>query len=815
MRVVALVSGGKDSCYSMMKCVEHGHTIVALANLHPPTQDVDEMDSFMYQTVGHQHVNAIAQSMELPLFRQEIGGSAVLQGMRYERTEGDEVEDLLTLLATVQREMPSVEAVCSGAILSNYQRYRVEDVCARLGLASLSYLWQREQDELLQEMAAAGVHAVLVKVCSLGLDERHLNKSIAELHPHFRKLHGRFGFHICGEGGEYETFTLDCPLFRRRLEPEGVRAVKHATDASVSLLCFDRLVLREKLLAGKEEAAGEVAAAEVVAEAEAGAGAGAEAGAGAGAEAGAGADVGEEAAAEAAEAAEAARWAAVEAAEAAEDAAAEAAVEAALQAVEAAAEEAEAAEVQAEGEAEASAAPWRLSCDEAILPMSLPMLAGGEAAVEHVSLGGVHGGCVHVIARAEEEAWAGLEEDGEGVAAAAAVETQLTCALGRVSEALRQCGLGLEHVLYVRLYVSRMAQYAALNAAYSAAFAGRPPAARAAVELPLGAGRALCLEAVACGNTKQLLHVQSISEWAPRMIGPYCQLTAAHGVALVAGNLGLDPASMRLVAGGTAAQAAQALANCAAVLQGLSFEAMHTLQMVFYLTADADAAAVRGAARRWLREHGAAGVALLLLQVGALPMGALVEVQLEAAAAATPALAQHSFTLTHGRLQLACHLTVSGASTAQAYADRAGGASPPGGAEPSAAGDGSLEPSPVAALGTLQCLVSLAAGAEAGAEAAEVPVAQLVGSLCEAQRQMRELLEARKLCAGRAQHVRAFCEARLLPPAALRGALLEAVAGEPCAVLVLPVERVRSGQARLAVQLHFAVDARRTVDAEE
>ena len=109
MRVVALVSGGKDSCYSMMKCVEHGHTIVALANLPPPTPDVDEMDSFMYQTVGHQHVDAIAQSMELPLFRQEIGGSAVLQGMRYERTEGDEVEDLLTLLATVQREMPSME----------------------------------------------------------------------------------------------------------------------------------------------------------------------------------------------------------------------------------------------------------------------------------------------------------------------------------------------------------------------------------------------------------------------------------------------------------------------------------------------------------------------------------------------------------------------------------------------------------------------------------------------------------------------------------------------------------------------------------
>ena len=36
MRVVALVSGGKDSCYNMIQCVREGHTIVALANLHPP-----------------------------------------------------------------------------------------------------------------------------------------------------------------------------------------------------------------------------------------------------------------------------------------------------------------------------------------------------------------------------------------------------------------------------------------------------------------------------------------------------------------------------------------------------------------------------------------------------------------------------------------------------------------------------------------------------------------------------------------------------------------------------------------------------------
>ena len=90
-KVVALVSGGKDSCYSMMKCVAHGHTVVALANLHPKPEVGEELDSLMYQTVGHAHVGAIAEAMELPIFRREITGTAVEQGLRYVATEGDEV----------------------------------------------------------------------------------------------------------------------------------------------------------------------------------------------------------------------------------------------------------------------------------------------------------------------------------------------------------------------------------------------------------------------------------------------------------------------------------------------------------------------------------------------------------------------------------------------------------------------------------------------------------------------------------------------------------------------------------------------------
>lgn len=33
--IFSFISGGKDSCYNMMQCVQQGHVIVALANLKP------------------------------------------------------------------------------------------------------------------------------------------------------------------------------------------------------------------------------------------------------------------------------------------------------------------------------------------------------------------------------------------------------------------------------------------------------------------------------------------------------------------------------------------------------------------------------------------------------------------------------------------------------------------------------------------------------------------------------------------------------------------------------------------------------------
>ncbi|XP_048803697.1 diphthine--ammonia ligase isoform X8 [Lagopus muta] len=250
MRVVALISGGKDSCYNMMQCVAAGHQIVALANLRPAetTGQSDELDSYMYQTVGHHAIDLYADAMDLPLYRCFIKGTSINTGRVYTTCQEDEVEDLYHLLKLV-KDKEAVEGVSVGAILSDYQRVRVEDVCRRLNLQPLAYLWRRREEILLKEMISSNIEAIIIKVAAFGLDpDKHLGKTLDQMEPYLLEVSEKYGVHICGEGGEYETFTLDCPLFKKKIVVDSAKVVMHSADAfaPVAYLHFLEMHLEDK-----------------------------------------------------------------------------------------------------------------------------------------------------------------------------------------------------------------------------------------------------------------------------------------------------------------------------------------------------------------------------------------------------------------------------------------------------------------------------------------------------------------------------------------------------------------------------------------
>jgi len=247
MRFVALVSGGKDSCYNAMCAVADGHELICMANLQPPTGR-DELDSYMYQTVGHEGIDLYAEAAGLPLYRRTISGTPIALASDYELTKADEVEDLFELLRNV-KSVERIEAVSVGAIFSDYQRVRVENVCQRLNLKMLAYLWHKEQSQLLKKMINSGLKAVIIKVAALGLNpQKHIGMLLNDIYPELLDLKEKYGINVCGEGGEFETFVLDCPLFKKQIVIEDSEIVIHSNDAfaPVGYLKLKRLSLQEK-----------------------------------------------------------------------------------------------------------------------------------------------------------------------------------------------------------------------------------------------------------------------------------------------------------------------------------------------------------------------------------------------------------------------------------------------------------------------------------------------------------------------------------------------------------------------------------------
>ncbi|KPI89270.1 hypothetical protein ABL78_1603 [Leptomonas seymouri] len=228
MKTIALVSGGKDSILAVLMAYRYGHEPAVIVNIVPALPgDLEtaesetalghDIDSYMYQTVGFEAVDSIAACMNVPLRRACVKrGHAKDQSLLYSEQppEDDEVESLFRLLRTVKEEFPEVQGLTSGAILSNYQRNRVEFICDRLGIESLAYLWMRQPGEILDMANRLSVHAILIKTASIGLVPRKLiGKTLEEARATLETMAELYQSHLAGEGGEYETTVLNCPLF--------------------------------------------------------------------------------------------------------------------------------------------------------------------------------------------------------------------------------------------------------------------------------------------------------------------------------------------------------------------------------------------------------------------------------------------------------------------------------------------------------------------------------------------------------------------------------------------------------------------------
>jgi len=131
---------------------------------------------------------------------------------------------------------------------------------------------------------------------------------------------------------------------------------------------------------------------------------------------------------------------------------------------------------------------------------------------------------------------------------------------------------------------------------------------------------ALCVALAACARSDREV---ILTEKAPPPIGPYSQAVRVGATLYVSGQLGIEPGTRQLVAGGVATQTQQAMKNIEAILSAAGFSFADVVQVQIFLEDMDDYGAVNGVYRGYFPQAAPARAAVV---VAGLPLDAKVEI---------------------------------------------------------------------------------------------------------------------------------------------------------------------------------------------
>ena len=119
-----------------------------------------------------------------------------------------------------------VEGIVTGAVESVYQASRVEKICNKLDVECFNPLWQKDPEEYWNELLKNGFEIIITGVSAEGLDESWLGLEINKKNfKELKQVCEKYKIHLSFEGGEAETFVVNCPLFKRKLKVSGGKNV--------------------------------------------------------------------------------------------------------------------------------------------------------------------------------------------------------------------------------------------------------------------------------------------------------------------------------------------------------------------------------------------------------------------------------------------------------------------------------------------------------------------------------------------------------------------------------------------------------------
>jgi len=202
MNVGVLFSGGKDSTYAAFLAKKQGYDVKCLISLVS-----ENPDSYMFHTPSISKVKKQAETMSIPLIIQKTKGEKEL-----------ELKDLETAIKRAKSEF-KIQGLVTGAVESVYQASRIQKICDMLDLDCFNPLWKKDQIELLNDLIKNDFEIIITGVFAYPLDESWLGRAIdQDFLQDVKELYEKYKINPAGEGREFETFVINCPLFSKGLK---------------------------------------------------------------------------------------------------------------------------------------------------------------------------------------------------------------------------------------------------------------------------------------------------------------------------------------------------------------------------------------------------------------------------------------------------------------------------------------------------------------------------------------------------------------------------------------------------------------------
>lgn len=204
-----LFSGGKDSTFALWYAQMQGWDITTLVTVLPESNE-----SWMFHYPAIKWTSLQAQAIGLPQMTIPTKGD--------KETELDDLTAGLDAISDSSR----IDGIVSGALASEYQRTRLDNICEHLGLRSFAPLWHKNQQQLVKEQVESGFEIIVTACAAQGLDADWLGRKLGERElDELSALHGLYSLNVAFEGGEAETFVTGGPMFKQRLRI--IRSTRH------------------------------------------------------------------------------------------------------------------------------------------------------------------------------------------------------------------------------------------------------------------------------------------------------------------------------------------------------------------------------------------------------------------------------------------------------------------------------------------------------------------------------------------------------------------------------------------------------------